>query len=144
MEKLEYLRNLHNAAYIANLSDTDRAGDWQTPDLASGHVNAILEMIQSILTPVEYEAFLNHFGDFESFVHYMKKEAAPKEKTYTFIFRTVDANGKLSALYEVPFKGFDSEESAYSELQSMFTYDDKGFDYFKGEMIDSVIQTIES
>ena len=66
------------------------------------------------------------------------------QATYTFVFRTVDANGKLSGIHEMPFTGFDSEESAYSELQSMFTYDDKGFDYFKGEMIDSIIQTIES
>ena len=64
--------------------------------------------------------------------------------TYTFIFRTVDSFGKLSGIHEMPFTGFDSEESAYKELESLFTYDENGMDYFQGEMVDSVIQTIES
>ena len=67
MTKIQYLRLLHDIAYQANLADTDTAHAWQTPDMASTHVQPVLYIASSMLTPDQYQAFLDCFGDFASF-----------------------------------------------------------------------------
>jgi hypothetical protein len=73
MEKIAYLRHLHDIAYQANLADTDRAEDWQWPGMAHHHAQPILDIIESMLSPEQYEIFLNCFGDFESFIYNLKR-----------------------------------------------------------------------
>ncbi len=75
MTKIEYLRRLHDIAYQANLADTDRAEDWQFPGMSSLHVNPILDIIESMMSPAQYQMFLDCFGDFASFVAGLREEA---------------------------------------------------------------------
>jgi hypothetical protein len=72
MTKLEYIRKLHDVAYIANLADSDRAEAWQWPGMAHYHVQPVLDIIESMLTREQYQCFLDCFGDFESFARYVK------------------------------------------------------------------------
>jgi hypothetical protein len=67
MTKLQYLRHLHNIAYQANLADSAIPEAWQTPDMAATHVQPVLDIARSMLTPAQYQAFLDCFGDFASF-----------------------------------------------------------------------------
>ena len=76
MTKLEYLRRLHDVAYIANLADTDLAEPWQRPAMAHLHVQPVLDIVSDILTPAEYEAFLDFFGDFASFAVLLERADA--------------------------------------------------------------------
>jgi hypothetical protein len=76
MTKLEYLRRLHDLAYAANLADTDRAEPWQRPDMAHRHAQALLDIVSDILTPAEYDAFLDFFGDFASFAVLLERADA--------------------------------------------------------------------
>jgi hypothetical protein len=76
MTKLEYLRRLHDLAYIANLADTDRAEPWQRPAMAHQHVQPLLDIVSDILTPAEYAAFLDLFGDFVSFAAFLAGQDA--------------------------------------------------------------------
>ena len=73
MTKMEYIRKLHDVAYIANLADSDRAEAWQWAQMAHSHVQPVLDIIESMLTREQYQCFLDCFGDFESFAYYMKK-----------------------------------------------------------------------
>lgn len=70
MDKITYLRSLHDLIYIANLADTDRREDWQEAKQSATHAQAMLNLVESILTKGEYEVFLNCFGDFNSFEYY--------------------------------------------------------------------------
>jgi hypothetical protein len=67
MTKVQYLRRLHDIAYQANLADTSSADAWQTPDMAATHCQPVLDIARSMLTPAQYQAFLDCFGDFASF-----------------------------------------------------------------------------
>jgi hypothetical protein len=67
MTKIQYLRLLHDIAYQANLADTSSADAWQTPDMAATHCQPVLDIACSMLTPAQYQAFLDCFGDFASF-----------------------------------------------------------------------------
>lgn len=74
MEKNEYLRKLHDLAYTANRADSpEMAQDWQAASHASAHVNALLDIVKSLLTAREYEIFLDCFGDFDAFICNAKK-----------------------------------------------------------------------
>jgi len=70
MDKITYLRSLHDLIYVANLADTDRREDWQEAKQASTHAQALLDIVGSIVSRSEYDMFLNCFGDFESFQYY--------------------------------------------------------------------------
>jgi len=114
MEKIEYIRHLHNAAYMANLADTERREDWQTENMAHDHVNPILEIVRSVLTPAEYDAFLNYFGDFESFVAYMEKQTG----LYGIWYRDSEGNETLceteangTLYYDYAFRNKSDAES---------------------------------
>ena len=72
MTKMEYIRKLHDVAYVANLADSDRAEAWQCAKMAHSHVQPVLDIIESMLTREQYQCFLDCFGDFESFAHYVK------------------------------------------------------------------------
>jgi len=114
MEKIEYIRHLHNAAYMANLADSERKADWQTPDMANVHVQALLDIVESVLTPSQYEAFLNHFGDFESFVAYMEKQTGlyglwHRDSEGNETLCETEANGTL--YYDYAFRDKTAAES---------------------------------
>jgi hypothetical protein len=66
-DKIQYLRLLHDIAYQANLADTSSADAWQTPEMAATHCQPVLDIACSMLTPAQYQAFLDCFGDFASF-----------------------------------------------------------------------------
>jgi hypothetical protein len=72
MTKMEYIRKLHDLAYVANLADSDRAEEWQLAGMAHHHVQPMLDIIESMLTREQYQCFLDCFGDFASFAHHMK------------------------------------------------------------------------
>jgi hypothetical protein len=72
MTKMEYIRKLHDVAYIANLADSDRAEAWQCAKMAHSHVQPVLDIIENMLTREQYQCFLDCFGDFESFARYVK------------------------------------------------------------------------
>jgi hypothetical protein len=67
MTKVQYLRHLYDVAYQANLADTTIAEAWQTPDMVATHAQPVLDIARSMLTPAQYQAFLDCFGDFASF-----------------------------------------------------------------------------
>jgi hypothetical protein len=67
MTKIQYLRLLHDIAYQANIADTSSADAWQTPEMAATHCQPVLDIACSMLTPAQYQAFLDCFGDFASF-----------------------------------------------------------------------------
>lgn len=74
---LDYLRKLHGLAYVANKADApELAEPWQTSEMAHTHVNALLEIVRSMMSDHEFSAFLDLFGDFESFVHFVTKGTA--------------------------------------------------------------------
>lgn len=75
MEKLDYLRRLHDLAYTANLADTDRRAEWQKANMASTHAQPLLDMVESILTPAEYEVFLNCFGCWSDIEYNLQRAA---------------------------------------------------------------------
>ena len=67
MTKIQYLRLLHDIAYQANIADTSSADAWQTPEMAATHCQPVLDIACSMLTPAQYQAFLDCFGDFAAF-----------------------------------------------------------------------------
>jgi hypothetical protein len=75
MTKIEYLRRLHDIAYQANLADTEHAEGWQRASMASAHVNPILDIVESMMSPPQYQMFLDCFGDFASIVAGLREEA---------------------------------------------------------------------
>jgi hypothetical protein len=70
MDKITYLRSLHDLIYVANLADTDRREEWQEAKQSATHAQALLDIVGSIVSRSEYDMFLNCFGDFESFQYY--------------------------------------------------------------------------
>lgn len=73
MEKMAYLKMLHDIAYQANLADTERKESWQHWSHASEHVQKVLDIVSSMLTDSEYDLFLNCFGCFTDFAIQMGK-----------------------------------------------------------------------
>ena len=74
MDKIEYLRKLHDIAYQANLADApDMADEWQSPSMACTHVQPILDIVQSMLSPEQYQMFLDCFGCFSDIAHNLNK-----------------------------------------------------------------------
>lgn len=73
MEKIEYLRKLHDLAYVANMADSDRAEPWQQWQHAATHAQPLLDMVKSLMSPAEYELFCDCFGDFDAFTHNLER-----------------------------------------------------------------------
>lgn len=74
MEKNEYLRQLHDLAYVANRADSaELRENWQHASHASAHVNALLDIVKSLLTERDYEIFLDCFGDFDAFLYNVER-----------------------------------------------------------------------
>tara|TARA_R110000764_G_scaffold99089_1_gene183734 strand:- start:253 stop:468 length:216 start_codon:yes stop_codon:yes gene_type:complete len=61
---------------------------------------------------------------------------------YTYTFQTFDERMNLSAVYEIPFKGYANEAESYAALESMFTFSVLGGEtreFYKGDVIGDAI-----
>ena len=68
MDKLTYLKMLHDLAYQANLADVpDRREAWQQYQHAATHAQPLLDIVKSLLSPAEFELFCDCVGDFDAF-----------------------------------------------------------------------------
>lgn len=115
MDKFEYLEALHDAAYIANMADSDEMrGDWQKPDHAQRHVGALLDLVKEVIGEGSlYETFLDCFGDFESFKAEAQRQEqeqeqnAPRTATPATL---IDTKGSLELWHE---KGDETHPEMY-------------------------------
>jgi hypothetical protein len=65
--------------------------------------------------------------------------------TYTFIFSTHDGDlsTPVNGVFEIPMKGFSSEDEAYEAFTKLPMHETiDGEDYFQGHMIGIAIETV--